>query len=150
MKYKIPDKKLISFIIKKIIREKKVIKSQKNFLEYVLSELKSSGIDYRLDGKRLRSIAINNSRLKIEIEYRESDEESKNLKTCPVCGNKLIDIKNSTLYGETVFAGKKCTKCPYWTGPKKKIPRRYIFYGDENYDKQKIWKYDNSKAGKKR
>ncbi|MGC8565670.1 MAG: hypothetical protein ACP5R0_02220 [Thermoplasmata archaeon] len=146
MSYKIPDNKLLLFIIKKVINEKKVIKSQKKFLEFVIDELKSSGINYRVDGKRLRKIAINKLKIKLEIEYRESNEESKYLKTCPVCGSKLKDIKNSTLDGEKVFAGKKCTKCPYWTGPKKRIPRKYTFYGDGEYDKQKKWKYNNSQV----
>ncbi|MDP8011203.1 MAG: hypothetical protein ACP5LA_02170 [Thermoplasmata archaeon] len=144
MSYKIPDNKLLSFIIKKVIKEKKVIKSQKNFLNYVLEELRSSGIDYRLDGKRLRKIAINDLKLKVDIEYRESNEESKDLKICPVCGNKLMDIKNLTLDGKTVFTGKKCTKCSYWTGLKKRIPKKYTFYGDGEYDKQKKRKYDSS------
>lgn len=146
MNYKIPDDKLLMFMIKKVIKEKKVIKSQRKFLEYVLDELKTSGMDYRLDGKRLRLIAINRIKIKVEIEYRESNEGSEHLKTCPVCGGRLADIKNLTLDGETVYAGKKCTKCLYWTGPKKRIPRRYTFYGDGSYDKQKKRKSDNIKA----
>ncbi|HEU13185.1 MAG: hypothetical protein ACP5G5_03230 [Thermoplasmata archaeon] len=127
MNYKVPDEKLITFIIRKVIKEKGIINSQREFLSLVLRELKQSGIDYRLNGIRLRKIAINKAGVKVEIEYRETGEESKDLKICPVCGNKLVDIYNLTLEGGRIPTGKKCTKCPYWTGINKRVPRRYTF-----------------------
>lgn len=147
MSYKIPKEDLVIFIIKKILKEKKIIKSQKILLEEVQKELKSSGIDYRIDAKRLRKIAINKLKIHVEIEYRETNRESQNLKTCPVCGNKLVNIKNLTLENQTVFLGKKCTKCPYWTGKNIRVPKRYIFIGDGEYDKQKKRESNNSKIG---
>ncbi|MCI4434320.1 MAG: hypothetical protein JHC29_02480 [Thermoplasmata archaeon] len=127
MNYKVPDERLIVFIIKKVIKEKGIINSQREFLSLVLRELKQSGIDYRLNGTRLRKIAINKAGVKVEIEYRETDANSKDLKICPVCGSKLLEIHNFTLEGNKVPVGKRCTRCPYWTGLTKRVPRRYIF-----------------------
>lgn len=127
MSYKVPDEKLIVFIIKRVLKEKWMVNSQRELLSLVLKELRESGVDYRLDGARLRKIAINKAGVKVMIEYRETSMDSKNLKICPVCGNKLTDIYNLTLEGERLSTGKKCTKCPYWTGLNKRVPRRYIF-----------------------
>ncbi len=127
MNYKVPDEKLIIFIIKKVMKQNPVINSQREFLSLVLKELKLSGVEYRLNGTRLRKIAINKANVKIDIEYRETNMNSKNLKICPVCSNKLVDIYNLTLEGKKVTAGKKCTRCPYWTGQTVRLPRRYTF-----------------------
>lgn len=127
MNYKLADEKLLVFIIKKLIKEKKIIISQTKFLSLVLNEFNQSGFEYKLSGERLRKISINKANIKVEIEYKDLGKDSKNLKICPVCGNKLIDIFNLTLDGKKITAGKKCTKCPYWTGQTIRMPRKYTF-----------------------
>ena len=66
---------------------------------------------------------------KVEIQTREAEEKSRNVR-CPVCGSKTKRIQNETVYGGKVTLGYKCRSCGYWTGMKRRVPTRYIFYGD--------------------
>ncbi len=127
MSYKIPDEELIIFIIKKVMMKHRTIYSQKKFLEFVLNELKGTENVYKLTEKRLRKIALTKANVKVEIEYRETNMGIEDMKFCPVCGSKLIKIYNKTLENIEISIGLKCQKCGYWTGPKKRIPKRYIF-----------------------
>jgi len=127
MSYKIPNEEIIVYIIKKIMMKQRIIYSQKKFLELVLNELKSTDNVYKLTEKRLRKIAITKAGVKVEMEYRETDMGIDDMKVCPVCGSKLTKIYNKTLDNIEVPIGLKCQTCGYWTGPKKRIPKRYIF-----------------------
>ncbi|MGC8584693.1 MAG: hypothetical protein ACP5RZ_02580 [Thermoplasmata archaeon] len=128
MKYTIPDEKLIEKIIEKIFIENPEINSQKKLIDLIRKELALKDKNLRISVRRLRKIAINDAKVKINIQYKELNKNSDILKKCPVCGNDLKAIYNYTLDGEKVYVGKKCEVCLYWTGIKLRLPKRYTFY----------------------
>ena len=42
-------------------------------------------------------------------------------------GSATKELQNQTLDGEEVKLGFRCSKCPYWTGPERRVPVRYTF-----------------------
>lgn len=128
MNYRIPPEEILSEVIKGILNDRSVINSQKALSKYVNDVLKSMNPEYTATEGRIRRTLINNALGKIEIHARESDERSK-AGRCPVCSSKMIRIRNQTIFGGTVTLGYKCLKCPYWTGIRKRVPIRYIFFG---------------------
>ena len=125
--FRIPSNSRVEDIIGSIMQEALTVRSQTLFHKLVLLKLKENdGIPFRLSAKRLRRIAANMKDIDLIIHCRVG-KRSSNMVNCPVCGSKMGDIKNSTLYGWTVQTGKACPVCSYWTGKKKRIPTRYVF-----------------------
>lgn len=140
MGYRIPPSDLLADIISALLRRRPTVSSQRKLTELVLRELKSIDPDYTASEERIRRVAIDSGAAKIEIHCREAEERSRYTR-CPVCGSKMNRIRNETIFGGTVTLGYKCTKCPYWTGLKRRVPIRYVFYGD-GY--KKVEEYGNA------
>ncbi|HHD16508.1 MAG TPA: hypothetical protein ENK47_07345 [Euryarchaeota archaeon] len=125
--YRIPGEDLVSEAIREILNEAFTVRSQTLFHRLVLAKLREKEPDrYRLSPARLRRIAARMEDVDLIIHCRE-DRKKNRSSTCPVCGMKMEDVKNSTLYGWTVATGKVCPTCSYWTGSRKRIPTRYVF-----------------------
>ena len=140
MSYRIPTSEVLAEAIRDVLRRRPTVGSQRRLTELVLRELKGIDEDYTASEERIRKVAIDSGSAKIEIHCREGEERSRYTR-CPVCGSKMNRIRNETVFGGTVTLGYKCTKCPYWTGLKRRMPIRYVFYGD-GYTK--IVEYDKS------
>ncbi|MDD1772589.1 MAG: hypothetical protein LUQ09_06675 [Methanomassiliicoccales archaeon] len=126
MAYRIPPAKVLEDSIRRIIREQQSIPSQRQFTELVLEDLKKKSPDYKVGEVRLRRMALHRNLARVVIQYRETREPSHKGR-CPVCLSPTEELHNQTLDDQKVELGFKCTKCPYWTGPRKRVPVRYIF-----------------------
>jgi len=131
MAYRIPDDDRLEEAIIVVMGRDRQIRSQAAMTELVSRELRKECDDYRVSGERIRRIAIERGILKIEIEYNEHDGQS-SADVCPVCGNSMNIITNTTLDGRAADIGRQCTRCPYHTGIKKRTPGRYTFIRGRN------------------
>jgi hypothetical protein len=126
-KYKVPSDQEVVDAINTVMARDHIIRSQTEFQSQVHEELKAKDPDFTITGERLRKIALDKAGLTIEIQGREV-ESDRAISRCPVCRSPLKAMKNITIYGGTVTLGFKCTKCPFWTGKKRRVPTRYTFY----------------------
>ena len=126
MPYRIPPAKLLSQTISEVIRDKRSVVSQKRFTELVLAVLKKKDEGYTVSEERVRRMAIHKNLVRVHIHYRVTEERSDGGK-CPVCGSATKELQNQTLDGQEVKLGFRCVKCPYWTGPERRVPVRYTF-----------------------
>jgi uncharacterized protein with PIN domain len=129
MNYRIPSSDLLVDVIREVVKKHLTVSSQRKLTGLVLRRLMDIDNEYAASEERIRKVTIDSGVAKIEIHCRESEEKSR-YSRCPVCGSKMTRIRNETVFGGTVTLGYKCTKCPYWTGLKRRIPIRYVFYGD--------------------
>jgi hypothetical protein len=127
MTYHIPSDKQIQTALRKVITKYRTVQSQNRLRKMVTNELNTKKITFGVSEKRLRNIAIKSDFIKLEIHSREGDPK-KILSNCPVCGNVLGRVKNLTIWGGEVTIEFRCSHCGYWTGKKKRIPTRYVFY----------------------
>jgi hypothetical protein len=127
MSYHIPSDEQVERVIKKILKEYHTINSQQKLKLYVLNELNKKRKNYGVSQQRIRKVAINSDFVKVEIHSREGDPK-KLLNKCPVCDNILKKVKNLTIWGGEVTLEFRCNNCGYWTGKRKRVPTRYIFY----------------------
>ncbi len=126
-KYKVPTDDDVVEAIQKAMTGSHIVRSQTELRALVQSELKAKDPAFSITNERLRRIALDKVGLQIEMQSREL-EDGPALARCPVCKSPLKATKNDTIYGGTVTLGFKCTKCPYWTGIKRRVPTRYTFY----------------------
>jgi hypothetical protein len=126
MAYRIPSAKVLEDSIRKVIREQQSIPSQRRFAELVLEDLHRKSPEYKVGEVRLRRMALHRNLARVTIAYRETKEPSRKGR-CPVCSSPTEELHNLTLDDKRVELGFKCTKCPYWTGPRKRVPVRYTF-----------------------
>jgi len=126
MVYRISSAKVLEDSIRKIIREQQSIPSQRRFAELVLEDLKKKNPEFKVGEERIRRMAVLKDLARITIQYRETKDASQRGR-CPVCSSSTEELHNLTLDDKKVELGYKCTKCPFWTGPRKRVPVRYIF-----------------------
>ncbi|MEA2055442.1 MAG: hypothetical protein U9O49_01260 [Candidatus Thermoplasmatota archaeon] len=127
MKYHIPTNEQIRNALEGVFKRANTVYSQEKLKELVLKELNTKKGKYGVTGSRLRKIAIESSFVKIEIHSREGNPK-KLMTKCPVCGHDLKRVKNKTIWGGEVTIEFSCSNCGYWTGKKKRIPTKYVFY----------------------
>ena len=127
MTYHIPLDEDIEKALNIIFKKTHTVNSQKDLKKLVEKELKTKNKKYGVSGKRLRHIAINSDFINLDIHSREGDPK-KILTKCPVCESNLKRVKNLTIWGGEVTIEFRCLKCGYWTGKKKRIPKRYTFH----------------------
>jgi len=133
MSYRIPPADTLAEAISEALKGRPMVVSQQKLTKIVLKKLKDKDPEYTATEERIRKLSIDRDLAKIEIHAREADDRSR-YGRCPVCSSKMKRIQNETIFGGTVTLGYKCTKCPYWTGLKRRIPIRYVFYGDDYRD----------------
>ena len=127
MSYTIPsDDQVISSLLR-VMKKAHIVQTQNRLKELVLEDLQKESSSFRLTPTRLRLLALNSSFVKVEIHSREGNPK-KSLHRCPVCHNKLKQVRNLTIWGGMVTIELQCPHCGYWTGKKKQIPTRYVFH----------------------
>ena len=127
MVYHIASDEQIEKSIIKVLKKFRTVESQVKLKGLVEKDLKTKKKKYGISGSRLRDLAIKSNSVKLEIHTREGDPK-KLMTKCPVCGNNLKKLKNTTIWGGEVTIELRCPKCNYWTGKKKRIPTRYVFH----------------------
>lgn len=130
MSYHIPSDEQVERMIKRILKKYKIISSQNNLRKLVITELNKKKNSFGVSQERIRKIAVNSNFVKVEIHSREGNPK-KLLNKCPVCDNALKKVKNLTIWGGEVTIEFSCINCGYWTGKKKRVPTRYVFYFKE-------------------
>lgn len=126
--YKVPSDEVVVEAILAAMAKDHIVRTQTELQALVKEELKARDPEYTITGERLRKVALEKAGLTIEVQGREVEGGGKAISRCPVCRSPLKAMKNVTIYGGTVTLGFKCTKCPYWTGKKRRIPTRYTFF----------------------
>jgi len=126
MPYRIPSDEVLSDAIRAVIGRDLLVRSQTTMTELVMSELNNGSDEYKVSGERIRRISIERDLLRIEIEYNQHDDRS-SPDVCPVCGFPMASVNNTTLAGGNTKVGRRCTRCPYHTGAKRRSPGRYTF-----------------------
>lgn len=129
MSYRIPPKEVLAGVITAVMERHQMITSQRKLADLVLKELKKIDPEFTATESRIRKVAVESGAAKLEIHAKESEEKTR-YTPCPVCGSKMKRIRNETIFGGTVTLGYRCTRCPYWTGMKRRVPVRYVFYSD--------------------
>lgn len=127
MSYQIASDQAVSDAIVTVLNKYRSIVSQKRLKELVEKELQTKKNHYRVSGTRLRYLALQTGKVRIEIHSREGDPQ-KIMNKCPVCTHTLQRVKNLTIFGGEVTIELRCIQCGYWTGKKKRIPYLYIFH----------------------
>jgi len=127
MGYEIPKEDEVVKIILKILKRRGSVESQRELHDEVMKHLLRINKNYKLSPKRMRTIALNSKKVRMEIRYKVMEKDIGDIEICPVCGSKMVKIENATLDGDRIIIGFKCVNCPYWTGKKLRLPVRYIF-----------------------
>lgn len=127
MPYRIPSDDKLAEAIFIVMYRNQQIRSQNDMTSLVRTELnRDSDEEYRVSGRRIRRIGIKRNMFQLVMEYHESDS-AELPGICPVCGNSMSPIMNSTLDGSTIEVKRRCTVCPYSIGARRRIPGRYTF-----------------------
>ncbi|MFP4169720.1 MAG: hypothetical protein ACLFUV_01670 [Methanomassiliicoccales archaeon] len=129
MTYRIPPEEVLADAIRVVLSEYPMVTSQRKLAKLVLRKLREEDELYTASEERIRRVAIERGAAKVEIHCRPGEERSRKGR-CPVCGSRMKRIRNETIFGGSVTLGYRCDRCPYWTGMRKRIPARYIFYAD--------------------
>jgi uncharacterized protein with PIN domain len=127
MNYHIPTDAQVLSALKKIFKKYRTIPSQHKLKTLVTKELNTKKEKFGVSPARLRHLAIQSGFIKLEIHSREGSPK-KLMNKCPVCLAHLKRVKNLTIWGGEVTIEYKCPKCGYWTGKKRRIPKRYVFH----------------------
>ncbi|MGD1059965.1 MAG: hypothetical protein ABR879_00705 [Methanomassiliicoccales archaeon] len=129
MAYKVPKADVLAEAIRNVLQEQNTVISQNLFTQLVNACLKCDDPDFTASEERIRRVTLARKLAKVQIVTREAEERSRQGR-CPVCGSKTKRIQNETVFGGTVTLGYKCRACGYWTGLRRRIPTRYIFYSE--------------------
>jgi len=124
MVYKIPKEEEIRKAIYRAMRKYGGFSSLGRLRKGILEELKKMNKEYTISMKRSRILTARSGFVKLEIKKGHSKRK---IEKCPVCGEKLIEIKNLNLIGKEVVIGYKCPLCNY-RGKIYEMPTRYSFH----------------------
>lgn len=127
MPYSIPSDEEIVDALENILSRMKGIDSLKKLRRLVIKELRMKDNDLTVGSERLRKLAVTAPFVKTEIETTQAQGKQDLKGRCPVCGGELEMTKNETIFGGEVTLGYVCSRCPYWTTLKRRIPTRYRF-----------------------
>ncbi|TQS79190.1 MAG: hypothetical protein A3Q59_06725 [Methanomethylophilus alvi] len=122
----IPSDEDIAGSVRRVLVSVQRAESQHALGELVRKDLSKNGEEVRLTDARVRRVAAASGATRIEIEYRGSqNRELPDI--CPVCGNAMSPVTNSTLDGGTAEFKRVCTVCPFSVGMHPHSPGRYVF-----------------------
>lgn len=130
------DEEVLAATLEVLAREGPV-DTQQRLGELVEDRLGDRDPEYAVSGRRVRRLAVRSGSVDVRIEARE-DGPTPTMEACPVCGSELEDRRNATLTGGEASLGYRCSWCPWWTGQRLRVPRRYRFaaeIGDEDGDR---------------
>jgi hypothetical protein len=124
--YKIPKDGEVVLAIRNVLVRYRSVDSQTRLKELVENELNQGDEEFRVSGPRIRKLAIISGIANVEVHTKGNGSKWDGA-NCPVCGSKLKESKNMTVYGDTVTLGYQCPTCTYCTGKDRRTPSRYVF-----------------------
>lgn len=122
---KIPNSELVKRVIRQVLKEEGIVRSQERLGELVEGELQRIDDEFQISGQRVRRIALEIPQAEISIETRKSEGERP--EKCPVCGEQLTPLYAKNLEGEKTQVGFKCENCGYSGDVEAFTPMRYEF-----------------------
>lgn len=126
MGYRLADDEKVLEVLKAVLASQKTMNSQRELRDRVLNELRKTDPGMTTSGPRLRKLAVTSGLARVEISWRETGGKKARV-MCPVCGSRLLPMRNETVFGGTVTLGFRCPACPFRTSMKRKEPTRYVF-----------------------
>ena len=123
---KIPPKKKVASIIKKILSSRIVVESQYELAKLIQRELKKENENYVITPTRAKRIALELDDIEVKAKTKKSKSLLKITK-CPICGSPVKPIKVKNLMGKYITVGYKCTKCGYQSDLESFLPMKYEF-----------------------
>ena len=123
--YKVPKASLLKDIVITVLKNEKIVDSQKYLLTTVKYFLRNLDGRYTVTSRRLRKVIFTIPEISVEIDYKYTERELG--KKCPVCYSEMKPVYNMTIDNNKVLSGYRCTHCSYWTGLKRRVPRKYRF-----------------------
>ncbi len=102
------------------------VATQHRLAELVEDRLQRRDPHYAVSGERVRVLTVRSGAVEVTVETR-LDGPTPEMEGCPVCRSELEQRFNETLSGGRVATGYRCTWCPWWTGRRLRVPRRYLF-----------------------
>ncbi len=124
-KFAVPTDEEVLAALREVLGTRRVVNSQRELKALLQRQLGATG-DKRVSGPRARLLAMRSGLIELQVHCREMDGV-RSLFVCPVCGHRLKRLRNMTVFGGSVTIGYRCTKCPYWSGMKRRVPTRYVF-----------------------
>src|ERR1051325_10221163 len=112
---------------RRVLRAAKSIVSQRELGVQVLRELRREDPNAAVTASRVRRLVAVQPFARVELRAGKASRD-KILNKCPVCGSKLVRLKNQTLFGGEVTLTLRCPACKYWMGKEKRVPTLYIFH----------------------
>ena len=101
------------------------VPTQRALWEEVSRRLWGEDPPLRAGPERMRALLVGSHRLRLEVRYALRPLR-RPLVDCPVCHNPVRPRYNSTLWGDTVIVGYRCSVCPFWTPNRPRVPARYV------------------------
>jgi hypothetical protein len=124
--YRIPKDGDVVIAIRNVLARYRTVESQRRLKELVENELNQGDGEFRASGPRIRKLAIISGIADVEVHTRGIGKKWEGT-TCPVCGSRLNESRNMTVYGDTVTIGYQCPRCTYCSGKDRRAPSRYVF-----------------------
>lgn len=125
MAYRIPGEQQVADAIANVMVRQPHIRSQKEFVMLVSTELMCIDQDYRISAARMRRIGIKRRLITVSISYAH-DERGLSGYICPVCSEELSSVMNRTLDGGSIEMKRICRHCGYKADPGSSRPCRYV------------------------
>ncbi len=125
MGYRIPREQEVAAAIENVLCRQPHIRSQRELVMLVSTELMCDDQDYRIGASRIRRIGVKRRLFNISISYAHDGRGSRRAE-CPVCGGKLDPVMNRTLDGDAVELRRVCGECGYRADPGSARPARYV------------------------
>jgi hypothetical protein len=122
VKNKRPKDDVVKFVIKEVIRNRKV-RTQTELARLSSDMLKQGSRESRITGRRARALALQMPDVKVSVETKHGSVPS----ACPCCSGRLKKSFTKDLSGNDILVGLSCTKCSYIGSDNRWIPRRYEF-----------------------
>jgi len=123
---KIPEKGLVSEMIKKVVKGYKIIESQEELASLVQNELKKIDPKYTITPTRAKRIALEIKEIEVKAKTKKS-VGMKKIEKCPICEADVEERKIKNLLNKEIVVGYKCTKCGYESDLEAFLPMKYIF-----------------------
>ncbi|MEM5814988.1 MAG: hypothetical protein QXD89_00660 [Candidatus Aenigmatarchaeota archaeon] len=123
---RIPNKSLVVDLIKKIVREHRLVDSQEELAFLVQNELKKINPKYKITPTRAKRIALEIKEIEVKAKTKKRIGLKK-IDKCPICETSVEEKKIKNLLNQEIVVGYKCTKCGYESDLEAFLPMKYIF-----------------------
>ncbi len=107
-------------------RHRGLVPTQDALWRQVASKLRRQDPPLRTGRERMRALLATSSQVHLDVRYSRRPTRGA-LLACPVCFAPLKPRQNSTLWGDSVIVGYRCTVCPFWTPIERRVPAQYTF-----------------------